>query len=123
MAVGVRDETAREDMFPHDWENMFFYCDDPQRTRRYMEIIKAVFDNTVEGIVITDAAGTIRMVNSAFSAITGYSREEIIGGNPRVLKSDRQPKEFYDRILAATEDRGALGGGDLEPPKERRGLP
>ena len=110
MAVGVRDETAREDMFPHDWENMFFYCDDPQRTRRYMEIIKAVFDNTVEGIVITDAAGTIRMVNSAFSAITGYSREEIIGGNPRVLKSDRQPKEFYDEFWRRLRTEGRWEG-------------
>ena len=54
-----------------EWENMFFFCDDPARTRRYIQIIKAVFDNTVEGIIITDSDSVIQMVNAAFTTITG----------------------------------------------------
>ena len=89
------NEPARTDALLLEWEKMFFFCDDPARTRRYFQIIKAVFDNTVEGIVITDANGIIRMVNAAFSSITGYAPEEALGKNPRILKSDRHPPEFY----------------------------
>ena len=46
-------------------------------------------------IVITDSQGTIQYVNPAFTAITGYSAEEAIGQNPRILKSGKHPSEFY----------------------------
>ena len=93
-----RDDAAKTEEMKLEWEKMFFFCDDPARTRRYFQIIKAVFDNTVEGIVITDANGIIRMVNAAFSTITGYAPEEALGKNPRILKSDRHPPEFYENF-------------------------
>lgn len=46
-------------------------------------------------IVITDLSGKIEYANQQFSTITGYSVEEVIGKNPRVLKSGVHPKEFY----------------------------
>ena len=95
---GSRDDAAKTEEMKLEWEKMFFFCDDPARTRRYFQIIKAVFDNTVEGIVITDANGIIRMVNAAFSTITGYAPEEALGKNPRILKSDRHPPEFYENF-------------------------
>lgn len=55
-----------------------------------------VFANSIEGIVVTDAQGTILQVNPAFTAITGYSREEALGQNPRILKSDKHPPEYYE---------------------------
>lgn len=54
-----------------------------------------VFTHAAEGILITDAEGTILDVNDAFTRITGYGREEVIGRNPRMLKSGRQSEEFY----------------------------
>ena len=55
----------------------------------------SVFDHAREGIVITDADGTIIDINEAFTRITGYSREDAIGQNPRILSSGRQDKAFY----------------------------
>ena len=57
-----------------------------------------VFTHAAEGILITDAEGTILDVNDAFTRITGYGREEVIGRNPRMLKSGRQSDEFYQEM-------------------------
>lgn len=63
-----------------------------------LELWASVFANAREGIAITNPAGDILDVNSAFSRITGYSRYEIIGQNPRILNSGRQSKEFYQEM-------------------------
>jgi PAS domain S-box-containing protein len=52
-------------------------------------------------IIITDLNGNIEFVNPKFSQITGYSPEEVIGRNPRVLKSGETPPEDYQRLWAA----------------------
>jgi diguanylate cyclase (GGDEF)-like protein/PAS domain S-box-containing protein len=54
-----------------------------------------VFTHAREGIVITTSDGTIIDVNEAFTRITGYGRDEILGQNPRILKSGRHDDEFY----------------------------
>ncbi len=46
-------------------------------------------------IAITDEQGAIEWINPAFERLTGYSESEIVGRNPRVLKSGRQGPEFY----------------------------
>ncbi|MCF6093969.1 EAL domain-containing protein [Microaerobacter geothermalis] len=56
---------------------------------------KAVFDHSVEGIMVCNSEGEIQLVNPAFTRITGYSQEEVIGKNPSILKSGKQTKEFY----------------------------
>lgn len=68
-------------------------------TRRNAEnqlrLFEKVFENAEEGIAITDPQGAIVGVNPAFSKITEYSAAEVIGNNPRVLKSDRHEPSFY----------------------------
>ena len=59
------------------------------------EGLAAAVEQAVDGIVITGADGTIQYVNPAFTALTGYSGEEAVGGNPRMLKSGRQTEAFY----------------------------
>jgi len=54
-----------------------------------------VFKDSREGITITDSDGKIVDVNPAFCNVTGYSREEVIGENPSILKSGKQSDEFY----------------------------
>ncbi|MCK5238243.1 MAG: PAS domain S-box protein, partial [Candidatus Thorarchaeota archaeon] len=49
-------------------------------------------------IVITDTEGTIEYVNPTFTKLTGYSLEEAIGQNPRILQSDLTPRETYDEL-------------------------
>jgi PAS domain S-box-containing protein len=51
-------------------------------------------------IVITDPKGTIEYVNPRFTEITGYSLEEAIGNNPRLLKSEKTPPETYRQLWA-----------------------
>ncbi len=60
-----------------------------------LHLAASVFVHAREGIVITDSLGTIIDVNTAFSTITGYSRDDIIGENTRILSSGRQSKKFY----------------------------
>ena len=60
-----------------------------------LRLAATVFDNTMEGIMITDAEGNITCINPAFSHITGYTLSEVRGKNPRLFKSDRQSPEFY----------------------------
>ncbi|HEX7520194.1 MAG TPA: PAS domain S-box protein, partial [Candidatus Deferrimicrobium sp.] len=63
-----------------------------------------------ESIVITDTRGTIQYVNPAFERITGYDRMEVIGRNPRILKSGRHDAAFY-RNLWETIRRGEVWRG------------
>lgn len=71
---------------------------DRHTNEEQLELWASVFANAREGIAITNPTGDILDVNSAFSRITGYSRYEIIGQNPRVLNSGRQSKEFYQEM-------------------------
>jgi diguanylate cyclase (GGDEF)-like protein/PAS domain S-box-containing protein len=60
-----------------------------------LQLAANVFTHAREGIIITDPYGTIIEANDAFVRITGYQRDEIIGRNPRILKSGRQEMPFY----------------------------
>lgn len=64
------------------------------------------------GIVITDAQGTITWVNAAFTRLTGYTAEEAVGRNPRILKSDRHGPTFY-RELWETVAAGRVWHGEM----------
>jgi diguanylate cyclase (GGDEF)-like protein/PAS domain S-box-containing protein len=63
-----------------------------------LRITASVFDISQEGIFITDAENIIIDVNPAFSLITGYRSEEVIGKNPNMLSSGNQGKEFYEAM-------------------------
>ena len=62
------------------------------------ERFQKVFEQAADGIVITDTQGNIQFVNPAFTAMSGYSREEVLGRNPRMLQSGCMPAEFYKKF-------------------------
>jgi diguanylate cyclase (GGDEF)-like protein/PAS domain S-box-containing protein len=66
-----------------------------RRATEQLQLAANVFIYAREGIMVTTADGTIVDVNEAFSRITGYHHDEVIGRNPRLLKSHRQTPEFY----------------------------
>ena len=66
-----------------------------KRMEASLQQATTVFNNSTEGVTITKPNGSIIAVNRAFTKITGYTQEEVIGRNPRMLKSDRQNKDFY----------------------------
>jgi len=69
-------------------------------------LMQCVFHNVSSGIVITDEKATILEVNTAFTKITGYSRKEVIGQNPRMLHSEYQEADFYKKMWANLLDQG-----------------
>ncbi len=67
-------------------------------SRSRIRLLETAVEQAAHTVVITDKAGRIQYVNPAFSKISGYSRREAIGQNPRVLKSGRQGPEFYEEL-------------------------
>jgi diguanylate cyclase (GGDEF)-like protein/PAS domain S-box-containing protein len=78
--------------------------------RNRLELTASVFATASEGITITDIRGTVLDINAAFSKLTGYSREEIIGKNPRILSSGRHQAGFYKAMWQAIVDTGHWQG-------------
>jgi two-component system cell cycle sensor histidine kinase/response regulator CckA len=72
----------------------------------------AALESAANAIVITDREGFINWVNPAFTRLTGYSEEEVLGRNPRFLRSDHQDEAFYqelwDTILAGKVWHGEM---------------
>lgn len=75
-----------------------------------MGLAKEVIDHTIEGILITDTTGKIISVNPSFCSITGYQENEVIGKNPSILKSGRQPQTFYEDLWKSIEINGFWQG-------------
>lgn len=60
-----------------------------------LQLSACAFENGLQAVLITDAAGVILRVNPMFSEITGYSAQEAIGKTPKILHSGRQDSDFY----------------------------
>lgn len=69
-----------------------------RRNEESLHLFRTVVEQSASAIVITDPLGTIEYVNDAFVSITGYSRDEVLGQNPRILKSGRQGPEVYEDL-------------------------
>ena len=81
-----------------------------KRAEENLRQAAVVYDNITEGIMVTDAQGAIQSVNPAFSRITLYGREEVIGRNPRLLQSGRHDRAFYEAMWAALIETGFWQG-------------
>jgi diguanylate cyclase (GGDEF)-like protein/PAS domain S-box-containing protein len=66
-----------------------------KQAQAQLKLAASVFSDSREGIMMTDAKGTILNVNASFTRITGYSREDAVGNNPRMLSSGRQSQDYY----------------------------
>ncbi|MEO5794954.1 MAG: sensor domain-containing diguanylate cyclase [Rhodoferax sp.] len=79
-------------------------------TESELKLAASVFNNTVNGIMVTDAAGLILSVNPAFSAITGYTAEEVLGCPSQLLRSHHHDTAFYAAIAQSLADHGHWAG-------------
>ncbi len=68
------------------------------------------FDATEHSIIVTNAQGTILSVNRAFTALTGYSSDEAVGRNPRLLQSGRHDEAFYKKMWETVLRQGHWAG-------------
>lgn len=71
-----------------------------------LNLAASVFNYAAEGIIITNANGIIIDVNSAFTSITGYSKDEVLGKNPNILKSGQHSQAFYESMWHSIENDG-----------------
>jgi len=75
-----------------------------------LKLASTVFTHAREGILITDAERNIIEVNDTFAGITGYSRDEVIGQNPRIFQSGSHSPEFYDAMWQSINTTGYWTG-------------
>ncbi len=78
-----------------------------KRSENEKELLLTAIEQSPETVVITDAKGDIQYVNSAFETLTGYSKEDVLGQNPRLLKSGEHEPSFY-KELWQTISKGAV---------------
>ncbi len=95
-----------------DMEALVLFEDVTQRKRaeERQALAEKVFAHTSEAILITDRDNRILSVNPAFAFITGYSASEVIGQNPRMLKSGRHDEAFYQRMWDSLIEQGSWAG-------------
>jgi len=70
----------------------------------------AVFESSREGVVITDLEPRIVAINRAYTEITGYGKDQVVGKNPKVIKSGRHGKLFYQAMWASLAKIGYWSG-------------
>ena len=79
---------------------------DRKRAEDELRLAARVFDRAGEGIMVTDPQRRILTVNDAFSKVTGYEAEEVVGKSPAVLASGRHTPEFYRQMWEAINAKG-----------------
>jgi two-component system, cell cycle sensor histidine kinase and response regulator CckA len=113
--VTCKDDSCRDIRFSLTLagdQNLVIFDDITLRKRAEDEIkrLATVVEQATEAILVTNLAGEIIYVNPAFSTVTGYPREEVIGKNPRFLKSGKQNAKFYHEMWK-TLKRGEVWRG------------
>lgn len=80
------------------------------KTEHALGLLEKIFNTMQEGLMITDSHNIIKVINPAFTKVTGYSAEEVIGKTPQILKSGRHTEEFYKQMWKALSSTGHWTG-------------
>ena len=72
--------------------------------------IASIAFESQEGMLITDGDAKIIKVNEAFTSITGYTQADLVGKNPRIFKSDRQDRDFFEAMWMHLNQTGLWEG-------------
>ncbi|WP_421862238.1 EAL domain-containing protein [Motiliproteus sp.] len=80
------------------------------RNEERLRLAATVFENTQEGIIISDPSQAIVAVNPAFVKLTGYSEADVLGKTPRILSSGRHDQAFYSTLWRSLERDGFWSG-------------
>ncbi len=91
---------------------------DLQETLSEVKYLKNAIDQTANSVVLTDLDGTITYANRRFSEVSGYSNKELVGSNPRVLKSGHQPDTFYKEMWNTLLDQKTWEGEMINKKKD-----
>ncbi len=94
-----------------------------KQTQERLLLAEKVFDNSPEAIMITDQNNRIVSINEAFTQITGFAPDEVVGQDPRILASGRHDRDFYRQMWLTLQKCGHWSGeiwdrkksGDIYP--------
>jgi len=81
-----------------------------ERVLKQLQLAASVYQSSSEAMAVTDESNTILSVNPAFSTITGYDADEVIGKTPRLLSSGRHDKAFYSEMWRSINSTGHWAG-------------
>ena len=133
-AAPIRSESSQEIM---GVVLVFRDVTERNKVEKELRVLSVAVEQSPACIVITDLNGNIQYVNPKFIQITGYTLSEVLGKNPRILKSGEQPAEFYknlwDTIIAGKEWQGEFHnrkkdgslyweGASISPIRNREGM-
>lgn len=99
----VRDESGEIEYV----SGVFFDITDRMQADQERIRLATAVEQAAESVIISDRPGTIQYVNPAFERLSGFRREEIVGHNFRILKSDRHDEAFYRKMW------GIISRGDV----------
>ncbi|NHA15592.1 PAS domain S-box protein [Thioalkalivibrio sp. XN279] len=122
MLAGLGDKES--DYTEADVETLRLIADEAWRIleRRRMETrlrqLSLAIEQSPNSIVITNLDAEIEYVNEAFTRVSGYQREEVLGRNPRILKSGKTARAFYEAMWAALTSGRAWRGEFLNLRKD-----
>jgi diguanylate cyclase (GGDEF)-like protein/PAS domain S-box-containing protein len=77
-----------------------------------IKLQSAALEAAANAVMITDSHGSIMWVNDAFTTMTGYTKEEVLGKTPRLFKSDKQPDRYYAELWS-TISSGKVWRGEI----------
>jgi len=95
----------------HELQSALRERDDALFQSRYnLRLAEQVFESTLEGVMVTDLKGNIQRVNPAFTMLTGYAHDEVVGRNAKLLSSGRQSAAFYGDLWQRLREHGHWKG-------------
>ncbi len=95
------------------WHGIITDITERKKNEERLNILSQAVEQSPASILITNLDGNIEYVNKKFLSITGNSRDEVIGQNPKILKSGRQPLEFYQNLWATIQS-GNVWRGEIQ---------
>ncbi|CCO24872.1 sensor domain-containing protein [Maridesulfovibrio hydrothermalis] len=114
LTCDVSEKKTKEKKFARDHKKLTrkieTQADTLRAANKNLQFMEHVFQNTLDGIIITDNKGQALQINPAFTEITGYTLDEIRGKNPRILKSDYHDENFYKEMWNTLAENGTWEG-------------
>jgi PAS domain S-box-containing protein len=95
---------------PYQVYSTFLDITESRQTEAAREMLMTAIEQSGEMVVITSTEGIIQYVNQAFEKVSGYTRQEVIGRNPRILKSGKHDEAFYHQLWATISKGNTFKG-------------
>lgn len=128
LAVGAKISRKNVDLsqeISRRSQNLYFLNNELKTSNRGLDLYGKVFENTSQGVIVTDLESRILNINKAMCDMSGWSKGEILGRTPAILKSDRHTEEFFSIFWRSILETGSWSGeiwnrkknGDILPTK------